>query len=143
MLSAVSDARLAVMRPAMQRSTGDPGYTFAASVGDALLYQFKEYARIALVRMGHWHSAKLSDMPITLQITLPPHVSVQDNADVVPDASYEKVLQGLQVRRGWSQPGTTTAALCLPFAAALRKSSPKTPPNNHAGGRSPSRRCRA
>ncbi|KAH7623253.1 hypothetical protein Ndes2526B_g01675 [Nannochloris sp. 'desiccata'] len=55
-------------KPAQHSPSGSAGYTFAASVADALLYQFKEYARVAL-----------------------------DNGDFVVDASYEKVLQGLQV----------------------------------------------
>lgn len=36
-------------KPAQHSPSGSAGYTFAASVADALLYQFKEYARVALV----------------------------------------------------------------------------------------------
>jgi len=38
--------------PSEQSPSGSSGYTFAASVADALLYQFKEYARVAVVSIG-------------------------------------------------------------------------------------------
>jgi len=36
-------------KPSQESPSGGAGYTFAASVADALLYQFKDYARVAVV----------------------------------------------------------------------------------------------
>jgi hypothetical protein len=45
--------------PAQQQQSPS-GYTFAASVADALLYQFKEYARFAVV--------SITDVDISLKL---------------------------------------------------------------------------
>lgn len=86
-------------------------YTFAASVGEALLSHFREYAKIAIVSRTEcvdvvsyrWRSYADFDLlkRFVMVVTFPIHSirsTMQAKGDVAENAVYEKVIHGLKVR---------------------------------------------